>query len=81
VIGNTVALVVVVHRDADGARRGQRVPALSCAFANAIPKESAMPITSPVERISGPRIRSTPWNLLKGKTASLTATYGCEISS
>ena len=31
-----------------------------------------MPITSPVERISGPRMMSTPGNLLNGKTLSLT---------
>ena len=35
-----------------------------------------MPMTSPVDRISGPRIRSTPGSLLKGNTASFTATYG-----
>ena len=33
-------------------------------------------MTSPVERISGPRIGSTPGNLLNGKTASLTEKYG-----
>ena len=47
-------------------------------MANAIPNESAMPMTSPVERISGPRTRSTPASLLKGKTASFTATYGLQ---
>jgi hypothetical protein len=31
-----------------------------------------MPMTSPVERISGPRMMSTPGNLLNGKTLSLT---------
>ena len=31
-----------------------------------------MPITSPVERISGPRITSTPGNRAKGKTDSFT---------
>ena len=30
------------------------------------------PITSPVDFISGPKIVSTPGNLIKGKTASLT---------
>ena len=34
-----------------------------------------MPITSPVERISGPKIVSVPGNLLKGNTASLTAIW------
>ena len=52
-----------------------------CALAKAIPNESAMPITSPVDRISGPRMRSTPCSLLKGNTASLTATYGWSTSS
>src|SRR4029450_9850990 len=32
-----------------------------------------MPMTSPVDFISGPRITSTPGNLMKGNTASLTA--------
>ena len=35
-----------------------------------------IPITSPVDRISGPRITSTPGNFTKGKTASLTETWG-----
>ena len=34
----------------------------------------SMPITSPVERISGPRIGSTPGKRANGNTASLTAT-------
>ena len=34
-----------------------------------------MPITSPVERISGPRIVSTPGNRANGNTASFTATW------
>ncbi len=34
------------------------------------------PITSPVDFISGPRMRSTPGKRAKGKTASLTATCG-----
>ena len=50
-----------------------------CDFANAGPKAASMPITSPVDRISGPSSESTPlpsgrrnrWN---GITASLTAT-------
>ncbi len=33
-----------------------------------------MPITSPVERISGPRMVSTPGNFWNGNTDSLTAT-------
>ena len=55
-----------------GAKAGSGVPALSWAFENASPKLSPTPMTSPVERISGPRIMSVPGNLLKGKTASFT---------
>ena len=32
-----------------------------------------MPMTSPVERISGPSTESTPWNRPNGRTASFTA--------
>ena len=35
-----------------------------------------MPMTSPVERISGPSRMSVPGNLLNGKTGSLTEKYG-----
>ena len=45
-------------------------PAVIAAIA--APKLRPTPITSPVERISGPRIGSTPWNLANGKIASLT---------
>ena len=34
-----------------------------------------MPITSPVERISGPRMVSTPGKRANGNTASFTATW------
>ena len=50
---------------------GKREPAPSWLLSIASPKVRPTPITSPVERISGPRIGSTPGNLLKGKTASL----------
>ena len=52
---------------------GTPFPAANSDFAYAKPKLSANPITSPVERISGPSKASEPGNLLKGKTASLTA--------
>ena len=39
---------------------------------NALSKLLSLPITSPVDRISGPNKISTPGNRLKGKTASLT---------
>ncbi len=51
---------------------GARVPAANCALSKAVAKSSPIPITSPVERISGPRIGSTPRNLLNGNTASFT---------
>ena len=60
---------------------GSPLSAASCALANALPNESEMPITSPVERISGPRIGSNSRNLLNGNTASFTETYGGTISS
>ena len=49
---------------------------------NARANVSAIPITSPVERISGPRIVSTPGNFANGKTLSFTATWrGTAMSS
>ena len=60
---------------------GNSPSAAICAFANAIPKLSAKPITSPVERISGPSSVSTPGSLVKGNTASFTATPGTGSSS
>ncbi len=61
--------------------RGRLPSAAICALAKAIPKLSASPITSPVDRISGPRMVSTPGSFVKGKTASLTATPGSGSSS
>src|SRR5437870_1891617 len=55
--------------------RGRKVPAAICALANAAPKLPSIPITSPVDFISGPSTVSTPGNLMKGKTASLTLTW------
>ena len=43
-------------------------------MANASPKLSANPITSPVDRISGPRSTSESVILSNGRTASFTAT-------
>ncbi len=39
---------------------GSAEPAAASAFANAVGKSVAMPITSPVERISGPSSESAP---------------------
>ena len=55
---------------------GSTVPAAIWLLAKAMGKLSLMPITSPVDFISGPRITSMPANLAKGKTASLTE-YCC----
>ncbi len=52
--------------------RGSGAPAAACALANAVGKSRAMPITSPVERISGPSSESAPSKRSNGSTASLT---------
>ena len=57
---------------------GMSVDAPSCDLAKAVGKSRSMPITSPVDRISGPRTVSTISPLfvrkrLKGRTAALTA--------
>ena len=54
--------------------RGSFTPAASWLLANAVGKSSAMPITSPVDFISGPRMTSTPEKRANGKTDSFTAT-------
>jgi hypothetical protein len=46
------------------------------ALEHGLAEGAAAPMTSPVERISGPRMGSTPGNLLNGNTASLTLKYG-----
>ncbi len=51
---------------------GSLVPEAICDLMKASPKVRPTPITSPVDFISGPRMVSTPGNLLKGKTASFT---------
>ncbi len=72
-IGTTSALSRSATRDEHRARQRQRrcwPPAGSWRTPSG--KSSSMPITSPVERISGPRMMSTPGNLLNGNTLSLT---------
>ena len=54
---------------------GNSIPAPNWALKNALSKLLSFPITSPVERISGPNKVSTPGNLLNGNTASLTQKY------
>ena len=56
-------------------RFGSRVPTAACAFANAVGKSAATPITSPVERISGPSSASVPEKRSNGSTASFTETW------
>jgi hypothetical protein len=50
---------------------GRLVPIASQALANASPKRGEMPMTSPVDFISGPSSVSSPGNLRKGKTGAL----------
>src|SRR5216117_1220423 len=61
--------------------RGSPLAAASCAFAKLQPNESEIPMTSPVDRISGPSTGSVPGNLLNGNTASFTDTYAGTTSS
>ena len=53
---------------------GSLKPLASIALPNASAKLSPIPMTSPVERISGPSTMSTSGKRLNGSTASLTAT-------
>ncbi len=50
-------------------------PAAICDLANAIPSVLSMPITSPVDFISGPNTGSTPGKRTNGNTDSLTHVY------
>src|SRR5450631_342000 len=59
---------------------GNLTPAPSCDLRNASANVSPTPITSPVDFISGPRMVSTPGNLMNGNTASFTEKYGGAIS-
>ena len=52
---------------------GSVSPAAICALRYAFLKSRSMPMTSPVDFISGPRTTSTPGNFTNGKTASFTA--------
>ena len=55
---------------------GSMVPAPSWDLAKARAKSWSRPMTSPVERISGPSRISTPGKRANGNTASLTAVCG-----
>ena len=54
---------------------GSGMPAAATALPNAAGNASAMPMTSPVDFISGPSCVSVPGKRLNGSTASLTLTY------
>jgi hypothetical protein len=54
---------------------GRRVPAAIWLLAKARPNVLSTPMTSPVERISGPSSVSTPGKRSNGRTASLTLTW------
>ena len=56
-------------------RSGSRSPADVWLLAKASPNVASMPMTSPVERISGPSRVSTSGKRLNGSTASLTDTW------
>ena len=60
---------------------GSCVPTAACAFANAVGKSAATPITSPVERISGPSSASAPAKRSNGSTASFTDTWPLSVFS
>ena len=53
--------------------RGKLVPPPIWLLAKAISKDASMPITSPVDFISGPSTVSTPGKRANGNTASFTA--------
>ena len=59
---------------------GSVAPAAAWALANAVGKSRAIPITSPVERISGPSSESAPANRSNGSTTSLTHTWPLLVS-
>ena len=60
---------------------GQVEPLASSALPNASAVDMAIPMTSPVERISGPRMVSTPGNFWNGKTLSFTETCAGSATS
>src|SRR5712675_659407 len=54
---------------------GSFAPAASCDLTKASPKVFPTPITSPVDTILGPEMKSTPGNFTNGNTASFTEKY------
>ena len=60
---------------------GRMLPAAIWLFANASPGVRSMPITSPVDRISGPNTASVIGNLVNGSTASFTEMWSLLVGS
>ena len=52
--------------------RGSGRPAARSALPNAVGKSGPIPMTSPVDRISGPRVESAPAKRWNGSTAAFT---------
>jgi len=65
---NEMALIAVVHAEEDGGLSSADAGRGELCFGKCLAVRSRDTMTSPVERISGPRIVSTPRNLLNGKT-------------
>ena len=74
--GCRVGIGLITWHMADGALADALSfsPAAIWLLLNARPNDRSMPMTSPVERISGPRTVSTLGNRWNGSTASFTAT-------
>ena len=73
-IGIKAALSVSLTEMKTAPSSGRTVLAASWLLPKARPKSLSMPITSPVDFISGPRKTSTPGKRENGNTASFTAT-------
>lgn len=65
-------LVSVIHGNEDFAFRRQGIECADLGFAKAMSGSGSMPITSPVDFISGPSTTSMPGKRPHGKTASFT---------
>src|SRR3546814_2286552 len=60
---------------------GSVTPAASCDLAKAVAKLRSMPMTSPVDFISGDKTGSVPGKRAKGKTASRSEEHTSELQS
>ena len=71
-IKHLVGLVLVFYAYEGHSAGRKTVAGRDLDLANAWSRSGAIPMTSPVDFISGPRIVSTSGNLTKGKTDSFT---------